>query len=468
MRPRALAVIAIAIGVGLTTLVTYLPTVRFVYESPSMHVAIETAAVLIGFLAAVLVFGRFRDTGSTRDLVIVYVLLILAFTNLFFATAPAMFDATRNEVFLAWAQSTARLVAGAILVVAAFARPMTLRRRELVAASVAAAALLTLIVIGAVTALASGYLPDPIEGTVEFSEGFRPQVDGHPVFLTLQLLQMVSFGAAALGFLRVADREPGTFMSWLAAGCILSAFARFNYFLFPSRYTDFVYVGDVLRLGFYMCLLIGGVREIASYWQAMASATVGETRRALARDLHDGLAQELVFISAQTNRILKGKADEQDLLRLASAADRAVAESRRAINVLSTGREQTLREALEELGEETQRRVGTQVRLGLSEVATSAPTREALLRMAREAVMNAVRHSSADRIQIELRAADDIWVKVSDNGSGFDPDDPATKTKGFGLISLAERAKALGGHMTVSSQRGVGTEVTIHLPREKS
>lgn len=465
MRPRTLVAIAAVIGAGLTAAVTLLPNVRFAYENPELHVAIETAAVLIGFLGALLVFGRFRESGSTRDLIIVYVLLILAFTNLFFATAPTLFDAESGEVFLAWTQSTARVVAGTILVVGAFARPGVLRRRRLGGASVAAAAFATLLVIGAIGGIATPFLPDPLGETVTFDDGFRPRIVGHPVFLGQQLLQMALFGVAAIGYLRAAERDPTPIMSWLAAGCMLSAFARLNYFLFPSRYTDFVYIGDVLRLGFYACLLIGGIREIAYYWQAVANATVGETRRALARDLHDGLAQELVFITAQSQRLMKGKAEQQELQRLASAADRAVAESRRAINILSTGREQSLRDALEELGEEASRRVGMKVKLSLEDVVTAPATREAVIRMTREALMNAIRHSAPTRVEIELRDSDGALVVVSDDGIGFDPDDAGTRKRGFGLVSLEERAKALGGRCTITSRAGQGSEVTIHVPR---
>lgn len=458
--------LAAALGAVVTLVVALLPNVSFVYRSPTVHVAIETSAILIGLMAALIIFGRFRQRGTTQDLLVVYVLTVLAFTNLFFSAVPNLVGAATDEVFLAWTQATGRLIATEILAVAAFMGGSRFRAAGIAGVSVAGAAVVTLLLIAVVALAASPLLPDPL-GAVSVEEGFRPKIEGHPVFLALQLAQMVLFAIAALGFLRKAERDPGPMMTWIAAGCALAAFSRLNYFLFPSRYTDYVYVGDFLRLGFYACLLVGGVREVASYWRSLAEAQVGEARRKLASGLHDGLAQELVFITAQTQRLVKRGADPQDLQRLASAADRAVAESRRAINVLSTGEEQSLHEAIEELGEETARRVGVKVELDLEPVVTSSETREALIRMVREALMNAVRHSSTDVVKIELRDRSGPWIRVRDEGAGFDPSDPEFRNKGFGLVSLSERAKALGGEAEVNSAPGAGTEVIVHVPGQQ-
>ena len=464
MKARALVLAAAGVGLVLTAVVILVPTVRFAYESPPLHVALETTAILIGGLAALLIFGRFRQTGSSQDLVLVYVLGVLAMTNFFLAAVPSLMAVPRNEVFLAWAQATARFVAGVVLAGAAFAPETRVRHRGVAGVSVAAASFGTLFLIALAALIATPFLPDPLGPVVVSAESFRPKVEGHPVFLALQLGQMAAFGLAAVGFLRSAEREEGAITAWVAAGCVLSAISRFNYFLFPSRYTDYVYVGDLLRLGFYLCLLIGGIREISSYWRSLALVEVGEARRRLASDLHDGVAQELVFITAQANRMVKRGADAHDLQRLASAADRAVAESRRAINALSSREEQSLMEALEELGEEMARRVGARVKLDLEPVESTSQTREALIRIAREALSNALRHSSSDVVRLELRDRDGPWIKISDTGVGFDPEDDDYRRKGFGLVSLTERAKALGGEATVSSAPGIGTEVVVRVP----
>ena len=110
-----------------------------------------------------------------------------------------------------------------------------------------------------------------------------------------------------------------------------------------------------------------------------------------------------------------------------------------------------------------------EVALHLDPVDTSPEVREAMIRMVREALMNAVRHSSAQTIQVELRdRREGPWARVRDEGIGFDLGDPDIKKKGFGLVSLSERAKALGGETKVNSAPGAGTEVIIFVPRKPS
>ena len=468
MTPRRLVWLAFALGSIVTATVIFVPTISFVYRSPRLHVAIETATIMIGLIAAILVFGRFRRRGAVQDLMIVYALLVLAFTNLFFSAVPSAFGAEPDEAFLAWTQASARVLACAVLVAAPFMGPR--RRSEeagIAGITVAAASATTLLVVAAAALALSPVLPDPL-GAVTIEQGFRPSVDGHPLFLAAQLLQMALLFVAAAGFFKNAHIDVGPMMAWIAAGCVLSAFARFNYFLFPSRYTDYVYVGDLLRLGFYVCLLTGGVKEISSYWLTLAKAEVGETRRRLASDLHDGVAQELVFISAQAQRFLQRGAGPRDLQRLANAADRAVAESRRAMTALSSDREQPLRSAIAELAEEVTRREEVKVDLNLDPVPTSGATREALIRLVREALMNAVRHSSAQVIRVELYNRAGPFIRVTDNGVGFDLQHELETRTGFGLVTLFEKAKALGGEATITSSPGAGTQVMIRVPAELS
>ena len=68
-----------------TAAVVFVPALRFAYRLPQLHVALETAAALIGLLAAYLVFGRFRRSGQLDDFMLCYSLGLLAFSNLFFA-----------------------------------------------------------------------------------------------------------------------------------------------------------------------------------------------------------------------------------------------------------------------------------------------------------------------------------------------------------------------------------------------
>jgi len=80
-----------------------------------------------------------------------------------------------------------------------------------------------------------------------------------------------------------------------------------------------------------------------------------------------------------------------------------------------------------------------------------------------EALANAARHSGAPRAQVSLARRDGrLTVVVSDDGQGFDV--PAAREPGIGLAGMEERAGMLGGQLTIESQSGHGTRVTLDLP----
>ena len=83
-----------------------------------------------------------------------------------------------------------------------------------------------------------------------------------------------------------------------------------------------------------------------------------------------------------------------------------------------------------------------------------------MLRIAQEALHNAVRHAGASRITIRL---DDSYVlEVADDGSGFDPSDPELRSRHLGLTSMEERARRLGGSLRVDSGEH-GTTVRLEV-----
>ena len=89
----------------------------------------------------------------------------------------------------------------------------------------------------------------------------------------------------------------------------------------------------------------------------------------------------------------------------------------------------------------------------------------AVLRIAQEALHNAVRHAAAGRVTVSLSACDgEPTLTIADDGVGFDPLDPALRSRRLGLTSMEERARELGGRLTVRSSAGAGTTVTLTLP----
>jgi signal transduction histidine kinase len=90
-----------------------------------------------------------------------------------------------------------------------------------------------------------------------------------------------------------------------------------------------------------------------------------------------------------------------------------------------------------------------------------------VLRIAQEALHNAVRHAGASHIAVRLRGdgEETLLVEVRDDGRGFDPGDPELRSRRLGLTSMDERARRLGGALAVVSAPGEGTAVRLEVPR---
>jgi signal transduction histidine kinase len=106
------------------------------------------------------------------------------------------------------------------------------------------------------------------------------------------------------------------------------------------------------------------------------------------------------------------------------------------------------------------------IELRISGTAACAPESEAdVLRVAGEALGNALRHAEAERIELRMESRDGrLVVTVADDGIGFDPAAPGVRSRRLGLTSMEERARALGGSLAVVSKLGEGTTVTLEVP----
>jgi signal transduction histidine kinase len=212
--------------------------------------------------------------------------------------------------------------------------------------------------------------------------------------------------------------------------------------------------------GAFIALLVVGCYLM----ERAAVAAVLDERRRMARDLHDGLAQELAFIRSQAQRLV----DAPDASRAASvvaAAERALDESRAAIKALTRRSEDPFDAEVAQVAEQLTARAGARLRLDLDRAATaSAEQRDELLRILREAVTNGVRHGRAEAISVELEAGEALRLVVRDNGTGFDPEAAGQDAACFGLTSMRERAAAIGARLRISSHSGKGTAVEVVLP----
>jgi signal transduction histidine kinase len=90
-----------------------------------------------------------------------------------------------------------------------------------------------------------------------------------------------------------------------------------------------------------------------------------------------------------------------------------------------------------------------------------------VLRIAQEALHNALRHAAPDRVSVRVAADGDhlLVVEVIDDGSGFEPGDAELRSKHLGLTSMEERARSIGGRLELRSAPGAGTTVRLEVAR---
>jgi signal transduction histidine kinase len=463
LRRSTAPILATAFFAGLATvLVIVVPWFHFAYRQHEVHVGFDTAAALIGLLASYLLFGRFQRRRRLDDLVLFIAMSVFALTNLFFAALPTMFLDVGSSPFSTWAALTGRLVAAAALAFGAFAshRPVHLSRRD------TSLILLTPVGILAATALVVGalvpVLPTGVEAELSPEASGRPRLVGHPAVLGVQLVVGALFAAAAVGFVRRSEREGDAFVRLLAVASVLGGFARLHYFLYPSLYTEWVYTGDIFRLLFYVVVLAAALGEISSYWKAASLAAVLEERRRLARDLHDGVAQELALVGMNLKRL-----DQADpyVQRATGGVERGLDDARRAISFFAEPVDEPLDVVLARAARDVAAREGTEVALALTGDVDAPPeTREALVRIVSEAITNAVRHGHADLVRVELEDGKRLRLRVRDTGTGFDPTATRPDARGgYGLQIMRERAAALGGDLRITTEPGGGTEVEVVL-----
>jgi len=323
LRARSLVLGAAGFGALFTLLFSAGPWLPLAVRSPSLHLALETAAGVIALVATCLMFGRLRVSPRLGDLALASALAVFATTNLLLAALPAALSATPSDRLSTWALLAGRL---------------------------------------------------------------------------------------------------------LGAGL-------------------FAYVV---------------AREIGRYWRAAAGAAVLEERRRMARDLHDGLAQELAFIVTQSKR-LANRGDES-VGHICVAAERALDESRRAIVALTRPVDEPLCVVLADVAHEVAYRVGLRLELDLQDVSVGPEAREALVRIVREAVTNAARHGQASVARIELSNGAGLRLRVADDGIGFDQGAVQAGSHGFGLRSIEERTAALGGAVHIESRPSGGTAIEVVIP----
>jgi signal transduction histidine kinase len=416
------------------------------YRAPSLHIALETGTALIGLVATGIVIRGWRDGLQLDRLVIAAGLAVTALTS---AALTAMLAIEPGAGPRGTVGLTGMLVGALLIALGAFAPARRPR------ASRTAVAITAVVVVLAALGAAAG----PVEFVLDEWRGHRWTPGEDPVrelltqpaaAIALKLVMAGCLAVAALGLTRRGVHDP--FARRLGLAVMLFAFSMLQYALLPRVGHEWVHMGDLLRLLSCVVLLWAAVCEAAATVAARAAA---RERRRIARDLHDGVAQELAFIRRRAARL----AGDPDAEEIADAAERALLDSRWAIDHLSRAPDEPLDRVLGRHAAVIAARTGVAVEFSTSGRADAAPeVSEALARILGEAVANA-RHGNASVVHVEL-TSDPLRLRVIDDGSGFDP---AARSPGFGLGGMRERAALVGAELSVRSDPGAGTEVAVEL-----
>jgi signal transduction histidine kinase len=213
--------------------------------------------------------------------------------------------------------------------------------------------------------------------------------------------------------------------------------------------------------------------ENARLYERGRELTFVEERNRLARDLHDAVVQKLfgVVLAAQSATTLFDRdadAARAQVQRLQELAQDAIQELRslifqlRPAAVESDGLAAALAKHVHVLG----RVYAQQIDLDVAGEPRLRPgIDDEVFRVAQEALQNALKHASAERLEVRLEEdSRRLALSVRDDGVGFDPDATDHRARRLGLTSMEERARALDGTLAIDSTPGAGTTIRLEVP----
>ena len=224
-----------------------------------------------------------------------------------------------------------------------------------------------------------------------------------------------------------------------------------------------------LRLNTALRELNESKRELEKAYAVVAEMTALEERQRIAKDIHDTAGHSLTTVIMQTEsaKLLINENPEAAKNKIIAAnlqAKHALEELRNSVHVLSGRQEnQTLKNALQKIIQESTDGTGITIRSKIENVQADDEKFRFLCNSLKEGISNGLRHGKATAFWFSLLEADgEIRFLLSDNGNG-------AKGKalqlGYGLSTMQERARALGGKMLIEAQDGEGVELQLILPK---
>lgn len=477
------------------------PSLSFALLDRSTDVAVNSLTLLAAGSLAALALARYREAGRLAGLFQSSAFLLLAWVALVNVAAIVLRVEPRFGLSLGgqpeqlpiYVSTTSRLVAGTILVVGGAAATGALFRAPRVRRTLFLP-ILALTAIAGFLYLVREFLPDldaflpPFVGPEGIQQMIaEPRFSGPlPAVTGLALLiQSVSVAIYLVGavlyrssFLRNGPVADG----YLAVAMLIGAFAEIHFLFYPGVYGGLVTTSEVLRLAFFVVLLFGISAESRSDLRALRSAyatldrlRLSEAERAtleertrLARELHDGLAQDLWFAKLKHERLIPHVPEEHKALaaEVTEALDSAISEAKQAVVTMRADeRDVTLEQLLARTVDEFSSRTGVRADFAAADLPDSlAPrTQVELLRVLQEALTNVGKHADATVVRVNAEVGDgELLLSVVDNGRGFRPGE--TLGDGVGMQGMKERARLMGGDLRVVSEPSAGTQLQLSVP----
>lgn len=496
LRRRSADVALLALAAVLTAfsaIVVAVPAVAPAIISQELDVAIQTAAVMVTLSVAGLNWARGRVSHDTSAVLRGSAFAILAVLN-GLILAVVLLDAEEavggtldnpGQLPL-WAGVIARTLAAGFLVAAGVAG---IRARRF--AGRAWVVLLGPALLVAVVIVVAGFFQDALPELAD-AQALRELVAVPPEPLTPGSAPALVLAQAAIGtaFLAAAGLAHRSYRgrgrigdALLAGGLLIAAVSQLNRAIHPGTYAELVTMADLLGLAFYGVLLVGIVFdsrddlrelrqanvEISRLAEAQMANAALEERARIAREIHDGLAQDLWFAKLKQSRLAQLLPDAGEPARrlsdeVSSAIDDALAEAQRAVVAM---RPDTLPGDLPEMIERQVEDFADRFALR-AEVSTRGPlpeleprTQAEVLRIVQEALTNVRKHADATVIRAAIDTDGVLLVTIADNGRGFRPE---VATGGFGLESMRQRAALIGAALEIESAPQDGTRVRLTVP----
>lgn len=228
----------------------------------------------------------------------------------------------------------------------------------------------------------------------------------------------------------------------------------------PAAATLLRLLGDLLAAGI----------STAHLRQELQGRAIERERLRLASEIHDGLAQDLALAMRELS-LLESQPAEEVAAASAERLREAVASAHRVVrarleDLLVSVPLGGVQAAVEEICELRGRELPLELETSGPAVDVSPENMAVVVRVLTEALTNAERHAAAHRIAVRLRLEDDLLnLEIADDGAGFAVDAAGGPGEGhFGLTLMRERARSVGGSLTVDSAVGEGARVNLRVP----